>query len=151
MLRIIGDKSIFESKAQALVNPVNLLGISGAGLAKEFAWRFPDNQKAMKNRARSSPIWKPGEVFVHRNLEGSPDYIINFPTKRHWRDDSRMEDIKDGLKNLVSAMEDFDIESAAIPALGCGLGGLEWYAVQGEIYAAFKGMPYNVELYAPRT
>ena len=120
----VGD--IFAEDAEALVNTVNCVGVMGRGVALQFKRAFPDNFKAYAERCKRKEM-RPGEVFVFEaaNL-GSPHYIINFPTKRHWRGKSRIEDIESGLKSLVGAIKERDIRSVALPPLGSGLGGLDW-------------------------
>jgi O-acetyl-ADP-ribose deacetylase (regulator of RNase III) len=80
----------------------------------------------------------------------NPKYVINFPTKRHWRGQSRIEDIKEGLKDLVSVARSREIKSIALPPLGCGLGGLDWQVVRSLIEEAFKDLPDVRVLLFPR-
>lgn len=120
----VGD--IFAEDVEALVNTVNCVGVMGRGVALQFKKAFPENFKAYAERCKRNEM-QPGEVFVFKtgNL-GSPRYIINFPTKRHWRGKSRQEDIESGLKSLVCAIAERGIRSVALPPLGSGLGGLDW-------------------------
>ena len=120
----VGD--IFAEEVEALVNTVNCVGVMGRGVALQFKRAFPANFKAYAERCKRKEM-RPGEVFVFETANlGSPRYIINFPTKRHWRGKSRTEDIESGLKSLAAAIEERGIRSVALPPLGSGLGGLDW-------------------------
>lgn len=114
----------------ALVNAVNCVGIMGRGIALQFKKKFPQNFAAYEKACNEKSI-VPGKVFVHEtgNLM-NPKFIINFPTKRHWRNPSRLEDIESGLKDLVDVINKYHIQSIALPPLGCGLGGLDWNSVR---------------------
>ena len=130
MLKYVnGD--IFESRCEALVNPVNCVGVAGAGLALEFKKRYPENHAAYCNYCKHGYM-KPGRVFVFvTDTKKNPHLIINFPTKLHWRNKSRVfPDIHMGLWNLVDHLFEYQIYSIAIPALGCGKGGLTWHSVK---------------------
>ena len=120
----VGD--IFSEDAEALVNTVNCVGVMGRGVALQFKRAFPENFKAYAERCERQEM-KPGEVFVFKTANlGSPRYIINFPTKRHWKGKSRLEDIESGLKSLIEEIKERGIRSVALPPLGSGLGGLNW-------------------------
>ena len=117
--------NIFLSSAKALVNPVNCVGISGKGLALAFRYRFPSNYEAYRNVCKKDEL-KIGSLYVYY---GTLRTIINFPTKNHWKSFSKIEYIEKGLDTLVKKLDRKDTEklsSIAIPALGCGLGGLDW-------------------------
>ena len=120
------EGNLFAEDVEALVNAVNCVGVMGRGVALQFRRAFPGNFNAYAVRCKRNEM-RLGEVFVFEaaNLD-NPRYIINFPTKRHWRDKSRLEDIEPGLKSLVRTIQQRHIRSAALPALGCGLGGLNW-------------------------
>ena len=128
---------IFELGADALVNPVNCFGVSGAGLALEFKRRFPQNDLAVQDAARAGLFARFGAIYVHSRVEGPPHWIINLPTKDHWREKASLMLIEEGLYNLMEAVRRHAISSVAIPALGCGLGCLEWSEVEPliELYA----------------
>jgi O-acetyl-ADP-ribose deacetylase (regulator of RNase III) len=115
---------------EALVNTVNCVGIMGRGIALQFKKKFPQNYVAYEKACNEKEI-VPGKVFVHEtgNLL-NPRLIINFPTKRHWRNPSLLEDIEAGLKDLVRVIRVYHIQSLALPPLGCGLGGLSWNSVR---------------------
>ncbi len=132
---------LFASGAEALVNPVNCVGVMGKGLALQFRKAFPGNFEAYKAACDRGEL-RPGVMLVHdRGASADPRYVVNFPTKRHWRSRSRMEDVEAGLAALVEEVRSRGIGSIAIPALGSGLGGLEWEDVRARIEAAFDGLP----------
>ena len=127
----IGD--ILTEDTETLVNTVNCVGIMGRGLALQFKKAFPDNFKSYAVACKQKKV-QPGQMFVYETGRlRNPRYIINFPTKRHWRDKSRMEDIDAGLIALAEEIQSHNIHSIAIPALGCGLGGLDWLEVRPRI------------------
>jgi O-acetyl-ADP-ribose deacetylase (regulator of RNase III) len=141
---------ILESPAEALVNTVNCVGVMGRGIALQFKNRFPENYKEYAQACKLSEV-KPGRMFVtNTNQLQSPKYIINFPTKRHWRGKSRLEDIDAGLADLVQIVADLKVTSIAVPPLGCGLGGLPWQVVKARILEAFQDLEQvQVYLYEP--
>ncbi len=142
---------ILRADAEALVNTVNCVGVMGRGIALQFKKAFPENFKAYKAVCDRKEM-KPGMVLIHDlNRLANPNYIINFPTKRHWKGKSRMEDIDSGLIALANEVRGRDIQSIAIPPLGCGLGGLDWREVRLRIERTFNKLP-NVQilLYEPK-
>lgn len=141
------DKDIFLTKVYALVNPVNTVGIMGKGLALQFKERYPDNYESYRESAVKGEI-KIGEMFVTKH---NSTYIINFPTKKHYKNPSKIEYIKEGLIDLVRVIEKHKIKSIAIPALGCGLGGLNWSLVEPLIVAHLIEIEdLDVYLYPPK-
>ena len=130
--------NILSEETEAIVNTVNCVGVMVRGTALQFKNAFPGNFKAYARACRRNEV-KPGRMFVYTN-EGNenPRFIINFPTKRHWRGDSRLEDIRTGLDDLVKVVRENNVQSIAIPPLGCGLGGLDWNEVKDLIKAAFS-------------
>lgn len=137
---------IFSNTSEAIVNTVNCVGVMGRGLALQFKKHYPENFKAYEARCKRGEMTS-GQVFVFET--GSmfdPKYIINFPTKRHWRDDSRIEDIESGLIDLVRVIDEYQINSIAIPPLGSGLGRLEWTLVKRKIEEALSNTT-NAEIY----
>jgi O-acetyl-ADP-ribose deacetylase (regulator of RNase III) len=121
---------ILKEYTEALVNTVNCVGVMGRGIALQFKNSFPDNYKAYKEACDRSEM-QPGKMFVfNTGYLTNPKYIINFPTKRHWKGKSRIEDIEAGLKSLVDTIIQYNIKSIAIPPLGSGLGGLNWIDVK---------------------
>ena len=136
MIEIIPKGDILKSDVEALVNTVNCVGVMGRGIALQFKKKFPENFAAYKRACDADEITL-GEVLVFDTGKMfNPRYIINFPTKNHWRAKSRIEDIAAGLESLVAAIKDRKIKSVAIPPLGCGLGGLEWTNVRPLILRA---------------
>ena len=124
---------ILKADAEALVNTVNCVGIMGRGIALQFKKAFPANFIAYAAACRRGDV-QPGRMFVSETRElGRPKYIVNFPTKRHWRGKSRIEDVEAGLQALATEIRSRGIRSIAIPPLGSGLGGLDWREVRNRI------------------
>jgi O-acetyl-ADP-ribose deacetylase (regulator of RNase III) len=141
---------ILQAEAEALVNTVNCVGIMGRGIALQFRKAFPDNFKVYAAACEQEAV-RPGQMLVYetRRLTG-PRYIINFPTKQHWKGKSRMEYIDAGLSALVEEIRNRNIRSLAVPPLGCGLGGLRWNEVRPRIIKALSALPeVHVLLYEP--
>jgi O-acetyl-ADP-ribose deacetylase (regulator of RNase III) len=135
----VGD--ILEEDAEALVNTVNCVGFMGRGISLQFKKAWPENFKAYAVACRRQEV-QPGRMFVFETGRlTNPRYIINFPTKRHWRGKSRMEDIEAGLQALAAEIRQRRIESVAIPPLGAGLGGLDWRKVRTRIGRAMGDLP----------
>jgi len=126
---------LLESQAEALVNAVNCVGVMGGGIALQFKGRFPGLFRRYADACRRGTV-RPGHMFVFETGHPTPRLILNFPTKRHWRDLSRIEDIDAGLTSLVAEVRSRSISSIALPALGCGLGGLDWV---GEVRPLVEG------------
>lgn len=145
MLVDVPEGDMFASPSEALVNPVNCVGVMGAGLARQFKKRFPDNFAAYRE-AHSNFDLRLGVMFLYDYGEDhQPRYIINFPTKDHWTDQSKMMDIKVGLKALRELIVEKNISSVSVPALGAGLGGLEWRFVRDNIEYSLGDLE-NVEI-----
>ena len=125
--------NLLEADAEALVNTVNTQGVMGKGLALAFKKTFPENFQAYAQACQSGQV-ETGKMFIteQQALLG-PRWIINFPTKQHWRDPSKLEWIDQGLEDLRKNLADNQIVSVAIPPLGCGLGGLDWQLVKPRI------------------
>ncbi len=125
--------NLLDARTEALVNTVNTVGVMGKGIALMFKEAFPDNFRAYEIACKHGEI-RIGKMFVTENpvFEG-PRWIINFPTKKHWRPPSRIEWIVEGLKDLRRVVEELGIRSVALPPLGSGNGGLEWRAVRTQI------------------
>lgn len=117
--------NLLDAEADALVNTVNTVGVMGKGIALQFKRAFPENYKAYK-RACDQGAVELGQMFIWDAgaLAGDgPRYVINFPTKKHWRSKSKLSDIRAGLDDLVRQLKDLSINSVAVPPLGCGHGG----------------------------
>lgn len=124
---------ILQCDTDALVNTVNCVGVMGRGIALQFKSLYPENFHAYEVACKREDV-QPGRMFVFETGQlTQPRFIINFPTKRHWRGKSRIEDIEVGLIDLVKVIRDNGIRSIAIPPLGAGLGGLDWSAVRPRI------------------
>ena len=138
---------IFKSPAQVLTNTVNCVGVMGKGVALEFKSRYPKMFGDYKAKCDQGKV-KPGQPYL---WEDDSVQILNFPTKRNWRDNSLLQDIEDGLKHLASSYEKMGIQSIAMPALGCGLGGLKWSEVQPLIVKHLGAIPdLDVYVYEPQ-
>jgi O-acetyl-ADP-ribose deacetylase (regulator of RNase III) len=117
---------LLEDSSEALINAVNSVGAMGRGIALQFKKKFSGNYKFYQEACKRGDV-KPGKVLVYETRSFcNPRYIINFPTKIHWRGASKIEYIQSGLIDLVKVVKALNIASAAIPPLGCGLGGLDW-------------------------
>ncbi|MBX3456324.1 macro domain-containing protein [Ferrovibrio sp.] len=134
---------ILEADVDAVVNTVNCVGVMGRGIALQFKNTFPENFRAYAAACARNEV-QPGKMFVYETGVLSPRYVINFPTKRHWKGKSRIEDIEVGLADLSKVVNERKIRSIAIPPLGSGLGGLNWSEVRPRIIAAVEHMPPNV-------
>ena len=141
---VMGD--MFESKAQTLVNTVNCVGIMGKGIALEFKKRFPDMFEDYVKRCEAKQV-RLGRPYLFKRL--LPPWILNFPTKNHWRSVSRLQDIIEGLRYLQQHYKEWGIISLAVPPLGCGHGQLEWRVVGPTLYRHLKALDIPVELYPP--
>jgi O-acetyl-ADP-ribose deacetylase (regulator of RNase III) len=141
---------ILQADTDAVVNTVNCVGVMGRGIAAQFKKKFEANFKLYKQSCDSGYL-RPGIMLVYdSNKLLNPRFIINFPTKDHWRANSKLEDIATGLVTLVEEVRSRNIQSIAIPPLGCGLGGLDWNVVRPMIEQAFAVLPdVRVLLYEP--
>lgn len=144
--------NLLEAQVEALVNTVNEAGVMGKGIALAFKETFPENTRQYAKACERGEV-RVGRVFVTGNQDlVGPKWIVNFPTKKHWRHPSKLEWIRDGLTDLVKVIHEKGIRSIAIPPLGCGNGGLDWRDVRPLIEAALSGIPdLNVKVYAPIT
>lgn len=122
--------NLFDIDAEALVNTVNCVGVMGKGIALQFKKAYPQNFKEYEKACKIGEV-VPGKMFIHSTGKFiNPKYIINFPTKRHWKSSSKLEDIRLGLFSLAEDIKALGIKSIVIPPLGCGYGGLSWDSVQ---------------------
>jgi O-acetyl-ADP-ribose deacetylase (regulator of RNase III) len=142
--------NLLLADVEALVNTVNTVGVMGKGIALQFKQAYPDNFDAYQRACRRGEV-TPGRMFVfERNVLHGTRWIINFPTKRHWKHKARLADISAGLVDLVRVLKMRNIRSIAVPPLGCGNGGLSWYEVKPLIESALRTLPdVRVLLYAP--
>ncbi|MCX6055238.1 MAG: macro domain-containing protein [Chloroflexi bacterium] len=149
---MIENKSgdILNEDVEALVNTVNCVGVMGRGIALQFKNAYPENFKAYAIACKKEQV-QPGQMFVFETRQlTNPRFIINFPTKRHWRGESRMEDIEKGLLSLVETIQKYNIRTIAIPPLGSGLGGLDWSDVKKKINTILQPLTdIQIFLYEP--
>jgi O-acetyl-ADP-ribose deacetylase (regulator of RNase III)/uncharacterized protein YwgA len=138
--------NLFDSEAQTLVNTVNCVGVMGKGIALDFKNRFPDMYEDYVVRCHARQV-RLGQPYLFRRL--MPPWVLNFPTKDHWRSVSRLTDIETGLRYLLAHYRQWGVESLAVPPLGCGQGNLEWRVVGPTLYRYLKQLEIPVELYAP--
>lgn len=142
---------ILQDDAEAIVNTVNCVGVMGRGIALQFKNAFPGNFKAYAEACKHNEV-RPGQMFVYEIGQlTSPRFVINFPTKRHWRGASRMEDVDAGLVALAQTIRQRQIKSIAIPPLGSGLGGLNWGDVKARIEDKLSSLEdVVVKVYEPK-
>ncbi len=138
--------NIFKSECQALVNPVNTQGVMGKGLALEFRRRYPENFQEYRTACHKKQL-QAGQILPVRC---GTKIVINLPTKLDWRDGSSLDLIEQGLYALDMYLLEQDLKSVAIPALGCGLGGLGWSEVKPLIERTFGKREIQVEVFLPR-
>lgn len=145
------DGNVLEADVEALVNTVNTVGVMGKGIALQFKKAFPEMFNEYARLCKVNAL-KPGGMHVYdRGPASSPRYIINFPTKRHWKEKSKLEDVASGLDALVETLTANEIRSVAIPPLGCGFGGLDWDDVRPLIEQAMDRVPdVDALIYAPK-
>ncbi len=142
--------NLLEAGTSALVNTVNTVGVMGKGIALMFKEAFPENFKRYAAACKSGEV-QVGKMFVTEGpaLNG-PRWIVNFPTKKHWRNPTQIEWVREGLKDLREVILNNKMASIAIPPLGCGNGGLEWHAVRSMIEDAFGDLAeVDVVVYEP--
>jgi O-acetyl-ADP-ribose deacetylase (regulator of RNase III) len=132
---------IFTANTDYIVNPVNCVGVSGAGLAKQFAGKYKLPQDIYEACAKSGGMFIGKLIYVHP--------VIFFPTKKHWRDPSKMEYIEAGLKKFCETYQKNGVSSAAFPPLGCGLGGLKWENVRPLMLRYLEPLEIKIEVYQP--
>lgn len=142
---------ILRADVEAIVNTVNCVGVMGRGIALQFKKAYPANFTAYLEACNNKQV-QPGKMFVFDTQQlANPRFIINFPTKRHWKGASRIEDIESGLEALVSTIQEKQIKSIAIPPLGAGLGGLDWMLVRQKIEKYLVNLDdVNIFVYEPQ-
>lgn len=140
---------LLQSDAEALVNTVNTVGVMGKGIALQFKNQYPYNYKLYKEACKKGEL-KVGEVLVVKDGDIlCKKYIINFPTKEHWRSPSEISYIQQGLEALKESIKEYNIKSLAIPPLGCGNGGLDWNMVKPMIIGALGELGIDIYVYEP--
>lgn len=140
--------NVLTSEAEALVDPVNCMGIYGAGLAKQFAGVYPRQNRIYKKMCEAGRL-RLGKVLFVPATDDEPA-IVYFPTKGNWRDLSSLTVVEYGLRDLRAVLSKEKVKSVAIPALGCGLGGLRWKDVKNLITEVFTDAEIEVYAYEPR-
>ena len=144
-----GKGNLLAAEVDALVNTVDTVGIMGKGVALQFKQAFPDNFKAYAKACREDEV-RLGRMFTTHTGMLTPRLIINFPTKAHWKSNSRLKDIELGMDDLIKVVIENGVNSIALPPLGCGFGGLRWSEVKPIIVRAFANIPdVEVLLYSP--
>jgi O-acetyl-ADP-ribose deacetylase (regulator of RNase III) len=146
MIEAVRKGDLFQSSAQTLVNTVNTVGVMGKGIALEFKRRFPEMFADYQRRCEAGEV-RLGKPYLWRGLV--EPWVINFPTKGHWRSVSRLADIERGLAYLADHVAEWGVISLAVPPLGAGSGGLDWATVGPTIYRHLDRLPIPVALYAP--
>ena len=141
-----------QDDVDAIVNTVNCVGVMGKGIALQFKNKWPENFDQYQAACRAGDV-RPGKMHVFdAGAYAQPHYIINFPTKDHWRGNSKISFIEDGLRDLLVQVQRLGIKSIALPPLGCGNGGLNWDDVRPLIAKAFETLPdVEVRLFEPGT
>jgi O-acetyl-ADP-ribose deacetylase (regulator of RNase III) len=142
--------NLLEADVEAVVNTVNTVGVMGRGIALMFKERFPENYRTYQAACKAREV-RTGQMFVTASdeLQG-PRWIINFPTKEHWKAPTRIEWVKSGLADLVRVIQEKGIRSIALPPLGCGNGGLQWSDVRPLIVSALSRLEgVEVVVYEP--
>lgn len=141
--------NLLESNVEALVNTVNTVGIMGKGVALQFKEKFPENYRVYAAACKRGEV-RIGEMFITQTGRmQNPKFIVNFPTKQHWRGNSQLAFVEAGLDDLVQKITDLKIQSIALPPLGCGNGGLDWAVVKPLVLAKMAQLNIHVEVYEP--
>lgn len=150
MMIVYKKGNLLEDPAEALVNAVNTVGVMGGGIARQFKEKFPEMFVEYERACNNNEV-RLGKMHVVKvDTNEGEKYIVNFPTLEHWSDSSKLADIEAGLEDLVRVVEKYDIQTIAIPPLGCGVGGLNWDDVRPLIETAFEDMSHvTVHLYEP--
>ncbi len=141
---------LLDSHAEALVNTVNTVGVMGKGIALQFRERFPNNFKEYRKACEAGTL-QPGRLLVvkDRHPDGREVHIVNFPTKKHWRNPSRYEYIEKGLKELILLQKEYGWRNVAVPPLGCGNGKLEWKRVKALLEKYLEPATCTYEVFQP--
>lgn len=147
-MKFLQNSDIFSADVEAVVNTVNCVGVMGKGIALQFREKYPENYKLYKHACDAGKVVI-GKMFVTKNGLLKPNYIINFPTKKHWRGKSELAYIEDGLVDLKNVLKEYDIKSIAIPPLGAGNGGLNWEDVKKLIVNKLSDVDADVVVFEP--
>ena len=148
MIKFAHD-NLLKSEAEALINTVNTVGVMGKGIALQFREKYPENYDEYRKACQRKDV-QIGRMYVTKPERiGHPKYIINFPTKTHWKSSSKLEYVEQGLNDLIRIIHDYDIKSIAVPPLGCGYGGLDWDQVKPLLIEKLSVVNADVFLYEP--
>lgn len=151
---IYQDTNLLLSPAQTLVNTVNTVGVMGAGIAKEFKRYYPKMFVTYRKVCRAQ-LFEPGQLLLYKGERGNgyerKRWVLNFPTKRDWRDPSELAYVEQGLVKFVTSYKAKGITSIAFPPLGTGCGGLKWPEVKQlmESYLKQVDIPVYIHIYRP--
>jgi O-acetyl-ADP-ribose deacetylase (regulator of RNase III)/uncharacterized protein YwgA len=144
---------MFKERADALVNTVNSVGVMGKGVALEFKRRWPENFEVYRKACAANEV-APGKMLVFDRgglVTDGPRYLVNFPTKTHWRSKSKLSYVEEGLDDLARVIRDYSISSLVMPPPGCGNGGLDWADVKPLIEKKLGQLPdVEVIVFAPK-
>ena len=143
--------NLLEAPVEALVNAVNTAGVMGKGIALQFKNAFPANFKAYSEAVKSGSFQLGKVLMVPVNPTGKVRYIVNFPTKGHWRYPSKIAWIESGLQDLKIQIKEKGIKSIALPRLGCGNGGLDWTQVRPIIEKEMNDLDVEIIIFEPST
>ncbi|MFX0170394.1 MAG: macro domain-containing protein [Candidatus Hodarchaeota archaeon] len=140
------EADILKSRDQTLVNTVNIVGVMGKGLAKQFKQKYPKMYEKYREKCKNREITI-GKSFLYKD---ETPWVLNFPTKKHWRGKSKLEYIESGLEEFITHYKDWGIESISFPQLGCKNGGLEWFDVKPlmEGYLHKLDIPVTIYIYS---
>lgn len=138
--------NLFDSGAQTLVNPVNCRGVMGKGLAKVFKDRWPEMFRQYQEACKKAEL----RIGFPLLFKAEDRQILSVPTKDDWKKPSTLEMVEAGLRGIRERYRDWAITSIAMPALGCGLGGLEWSKVRPLIETHLADLPIGIEVYEPQ-
>ena len=144
------DFSLFDSPAKVLVNTVNTVGVMGKGIAKEFKSIYPEMFTEYQQLCESGRL-NVGDLWVYKTPH---KWVLNFPTKKHWRSPSKPDYLEAGLKKFSQVYQEARITSISFPQLGCGNGELDWKTESKPLMEKYlKGLPIEIfiHLYAPHT
>lgn len=147
-MKFIQNGNIFNAKTEAVINTVNCVGVMGKGIALQFREKYPMNYRQYKVACDAGKVTV-GKMFVTQTGLLYPQYIINFPTKKHWRGKSDLDYIKLGLIDLKSVLKKYRIKSVAIPPLGAGNGGLAWQSVKQLILSELNDSDVDIQIFEP--
>ena len=141
--------NLLDAHVEALVNTVNTVGVMGKGIALQFKSRFPNNYKIYRDACKND-TFKTGQILSVKDGDlMSQKYVLNFPTKAHWKSPSKIEYIQTGLTALKEEILKLEIKSIAIPPLGCGNGGLDWTIVKQIMLDELKDLDIEIHIYEP--